>query len=136
MTVFTRPVRLLKSIIFSDFDTDFFNNPSQHLMDILNLHNLYQLTNSPTRITQTTNSCLDLIITQSPHLVTRTVVPPAICSDHSAPCAYIRNTLTKNKPFNRIIYNYNKLDTNKFCNLLAQVNWKNTIESNRTDVKM
>ena len=89
------------------------------------MHHLFQLTNSATRITESTSSCLDLIMTQSPHIVSRTEVLPAICSDHSVPCAYIRNTVIKNKPFKRIIYNYSKLDSNKFCNLLTNVNWRN-----------
>ena len=134
MTVFTRPVRLLKFIILGDFNTDFFSNPSQNLMDILNLQNFYQLTFSPTRITETTNSCSDLIITQIPQLVTYTEVLPAICNDHSVPFLYIRNAKTKKKPFTRIIYNYNKLNTDKCCNLLAQVSWTNIIESNTIDV--
>ncbi|WP_419611672.1 reverse transcriptase domain-containing protein [Thiolapillus sp.] len=125
---------VLKFIILGDFNTDVFNNPSQHLTDILNQHQLYQLINSPTRITETTSSCLDLIITQSPQLVTRTEVLPAICSDHSVPCAYVRNTVIKNKPFKRIIYNYSKLNVDKFCNLLRQVNWINIIENNTMDV--
>ena len=93
------------------------------------MHQLFQLTNSATRITELTSSCLDLIMTQSPHIVSRTEVLPAICSDHSVPCAYIRNTVIKNKPFKRIIYNYSKLDSNKFCNLLTNVNWRNIIEN-------
>ena len=103
-------------------------------MDILNVHQLFQLTNSATRITELTSSCLDLIMTQSPHIVSRTEVLPAICSDHSVPCAYIRNTVIKNKPFKRIIYNYSKLDSNKFCNLLTNVNWRNIIENDTIDL--
>ena len=95
---------VVKFIILGDFNTDFFNNPSQHLMDILNVHQLFQLTNSATRITESTSSYLDLIVTQSPHIVSRTKVLPAICSDHSVPCAYIRNTVIKNKPFKIYIY--------------------------------
>ena len=73
-------------------------------------------------------------MTQSPHIVSRTEVLPAICSDLSVPCAYIRNTAIKNKPFKRIIYNYNKLDSNKFCNLLTNVNWRNIIENDTIDL--
>ena len=125
---------VVKFIILGDFNTDFFNNPSQHLMDILNVHHLFQFTNSTTRITASTSSCLDLIMTQSPHIVSRTEVLPAICSDHSVPCAYIRNTVIKNKPFKRITYNYSKLDSNKFCNLLTNVNWRNIIENDTIDL--
>ena len=39
--------------------------------------------------------------------------------DHRAPFAYIRNTMTKKKTFKRTIYNYSKLDTDTFGNLLA-----------------
>ena len=103
-------------------------------MDILNVHQLFQLTNSATRITELTSSCLDLIMTQSPQIVSRTEVLPAICCDHSVPCAYIRNSVIKNKPFKRIIYNYSKLDSNKFCNLLTNVNWRNIIENDTIDL--
>ena len=48
------------------------------------------------------NNETGLIMTQSPHIVSRTEVLPAICSDHSVPCAYIRNSVIKNKPFKRI----------------------------------
>ena len=105
-------------------------------MDILNVHQLFQLTNSATRITESTSSYLDLIVTQSPHIVSRTEVLPAICSDHSVPCAYIRNTVIKNKPFkNKIyIYNYSKLDSDTFCSLLTYVNWTNIIKNNTIDL--
>ena len=75
------------------------NNPSQHPMDILNVHQPFQLTNSATRITESTSSCLDLIMTQSLHIVSRIEVHPAICSDPSVPCAYIRNSVIENKHF-------------------------------------
>ena len=73
-------------------------------------------------------------MTQSPQIVSRTEVLPAICSDHSFPCAYIRNSVIKNKPFKRIIYNFSKLDSNKFCNLLTNVNWRNVIENDTIDL--
>ena len=98
------------------------------------MHQHFQLTNSATRITESTSSCLDLIMTQSLHIVSRTEVLPAICSDHRVPYAYIRNSVIKNKPFKRIIYNYSKLDSNKFCNLLTNVNWRNIIENDTIDL--
>ena len=105
---------VVKVIILGDFNTDFFNNPSQHLMDILNVHQLFQLTNSAARITESTSSCLDLIMMQSPHIVSRTEDLPATCSDHSFPCAYIRNTVIKKK---KNIYFYFYITT---------VNWTQT----------
>lgn len=75
-------------------------------MDLLNMHHLYHLTKSSTNITETASSYLDLMITPSPQTV---------------PCAYITNAVSKNKPFKRTIYNYNKIDSDKFCNLLINV---------------
>jgi hypothetical protein len=123
----------LKFIILGDFNTDWLDNPSQHLLDIIDLHQLHQIINEPTRVTDTTSSCLDLIMVQNPQIVKRSEVLPEICSDHRIACAHIRNTVIKNKPFKRTIYNYNKLDINKFCTLLSDVNWDNLVENGAID---
>ena len=60
---------MTKFIIFGDLNTDFLNRPSQHLLDMLTLYQLKQLINIRTRTTETTSSCLDLIITQSPQII-------------------------------------------------------------------
>ena len=53
-------------IILGDFNVGCLNNPSKHLPEILHMYQLHQLINSPIRITETTSSCLDLIVTRSP----------------------------------------------------------------------
>ena len=52
----------------------------------------------------------------------------------TASLAHTLETLFQNKPFKRIIYNYSKLDSNKFCNLLTNVNWRNIIENDTIDL--
>ena len=111
---------MTKYILLGDFNTDLFDNPSKHLLDILNMYHLHQLINSPTRITETTSSCLDLIITQSPRIVKYTDVLPSFCSDHSVPCAVLQQPKHHSHRFKRTIYNYEKLDKNKFCSLLQR----------------
>ena len=115
----------MKFVILGDFNTDFLNRPSQHLLDMLTLYQLKQLINIHTRTTETTSSCLDLIITQSPQIIKRADVLPTICSDHNVPCAFLQNNITKNVSFKRTIYNYNKLNSEKFCNLLSSIDWLN-----------
>ena len=56
---------LLNFVVLGDFNTDFLHNPSQHLLNILTRYNLEQLVTFPTRITENSSTCLDLIITQS-----------------------------------------------------------------------
>ena len=50
------------------------------------MQQLYHLTKLSTNITETKISYLDLMITPSPQIV---------------PCAYIRNAVSKNKPFKK-----------------------------------
>ena len=123
----------LKFLILGDFNTNFLNAPSPHLLDILNRYQLKQLIKEPTRITELTNSCLDLVITQSPNIVKSTEVLPPICSDHSVPRTIIRNTIVKEKSFKRTIFNYNKLDIDKFCHLLKQMNWNGVVYDKTVD---
>ena len=112
----------LKFVILGDFNTDWLSSPSQHLIDILDIFQLTQLVNEPTRITDNTSTCIALVIVQSPFLISHIEVLPEICSDHRVPCAYIKNCIPKDKPFKRTIYNYKKLDQNKFNNLLSDTN--------------
>ena len=124
---------MTKYIILGDFNTDFFDNPSKHLLNILNMYQLHQLINSPTRITETTSSCLDLIITQSPRIVKYTDILPSFCSDHSVPCAVLQQPKHHSHRFKRTIYNYEKLDKNKFCSLLQGQNWEDIFETRSSD---
>jgi len=83
----------LKFIAFGDFNSDF-NFPSKHLVNILLMFQLHQLTNSDTRITPTSSTCIDLIITQTPEVIKSIKLLPEICSDHSVPCATVTTIIT------------------------------------------
>lgn len=114
---------MLKFIILGDFNTDFLNNPARHLVDILTRYQLVQLINFPTRITDTSRTCLDLIITQNPLLVKEVVDHPPFCSDHNAPSVTLQPFMNKQCSFKRTIYIYDKLNKLKFLEMLRNVNW-------------
>ena len=99
---------MLKYFILGDFNTDFLSNPSHHLRQILNLYNLHQVTNGPTRITATTSSCLDLILTQSLSVIKSVEILPEICSDHCVPVAVLKHPFHVNSSYKRVIYDYKK----------------------------
>ena len=120
-------------IILGDFNTDWLNNPSKHLTDTLNLYNLHQLVRLPTRITNTSSSCIDLIITQSPDIIKKTDVAPPFCSDHSTPYVYVNQESKRNTSFERMIFNYDKLDKEKFIALLNDVDWNNILTNSPID---
>ena len=122
-----------KFIILGDFNNDILTNASPHLLQIMNRYQLTQYIKKPTRITESSQTCLDLILCQCPSIIVSTDVLPAVCSDHSVPYARIKNEVPKNQSFKRIIYNYNKLDIEKFCNLLNLIDWAEIINDRTID---
>ena len=108
-----------KFIILGDFNDDALPHPSQHMIDILNGYQLKQLITSPTRITNNTATCLDLVITQSPDIIKTVEILPPFCSDHSVPCAVLKQLVHRQSSFQRLIFNYDQLDQEKMCELLG-----------------
>ena len=116
-----------KCIVLGDFNSDFHHNPSPHLLYILFLNNLQQLVTSPTRITETTSSCIDLILTPSKDFIQNTHVLPPICSDHTVPCVKLKNHVKRDPPIKRTILNYSKLDQDKLTVELSKTDWINIL---------
>jgi hypothetical protein len=58
--------------ILGDFNIDYNANKVSLIKDLETIHNLSQLVNFDTRITQTTSTCIDLVLTSNPkqHLIT------------------------------------------------------------------
>ena len=108
--------------VFGDFNSDFLNNPSIHLINLINFNNMTQVIDVPTRITQTTASCLDLIMTSSVDLIKASGVLPPICSDHSVPYIQIYLSKPSNSSYRRTIYNYSNLNANKLISDLTKIN--------------
>ena len=85
--VFNTPHRF---IILGDLNTCFLNNPSPHLVNIIQQYNLHQLVNDYTRITTETKRCIDLVLTSSTDYIGEVSVLPSVCSDHMLPCVKLK----------------------------------------------
>ena len=116
----------LRYIILGDFNSD---NPAAapHLKRILNLNNLFQLVTEPTRVTDNTSTTIDLIITPCPDIISKIAVLPPVKSDHRCPYLELTSKRSYCHSFKRTLYNYSKLDVNKYINLLENVNWNNIV---------
>jgi len=123
----------LKFMFLGDINTDWLNLPSKHYLDILQVFQLHQLVTAPTRITSTSSTCVDHIVVQSRQLIKLVDVSPPFCSDHSVPFAVIHSHQSTRHSFKRQIFNYNKLDKEKFYNMLNNVNWENIFTENSID---
>ena len=93
----------------------------------MNLNNLSQFIDEPTRITDNTESVIDLILTPCPGIVKKTGTLPPVNSDHHCVFVEIFSQPMRTKSFKRTIYNYNKLDIDTFKNKLAETNWDDII---------
>lgn len=124
----------LKYLLLGDFNTNWINQPSHHLLNIINDFQLKQYITEPTRVTDTSNSCIDLIMTQSEYLITHVEVLPEICSDHRVPTCYIKTKKLQNHKFKRTIYNYKNIDQDKFRNLIQNTDWNNIMQTDDVDV--
>ena len=121
-------------IILGDFNSDF-NQPNRKFLDILNMFHLQQLVDSNTRITENSATCLDLILTQNRDFVKHIEILPEICSDHCCPCLSINlNTYIESSSFKRTFYDYSKLKSDKFHNLLNQVNLDSILNNPQIDI--
>jgi len=116
-----------KFIILGDFNSDFNDNPPKQLTDILYLNSLQQLVTCPTRITEHSSTCIDLIITPSTDIVDKVEVIPPICSDHSVPVVYLKHYYKKRSHSKRTILDYNKLDVQKLIDELQKIDWSNIV---------
>lgn len=120
-------------LILGDFNVDFLSNPTKHLIDILNLHSLKQVIHILIRITDTSRTCLDLIITQSPDIIKSSDVLSPFCSDRSVPCVVLKPLVYKQGSFKRTIYNYTKSDSAKCCELLGNEYWNSIFDNGSLD---
>ena len=87
-------------------------------------NNLFQLINEPTRITATSQTILDLVITDSPGHCTShfTLSPPANC-DHNVIVAKFNLSVPRPRAYRRHIWNFNSVDVNLLTHSLSSFNW-------------
>ena len=99
------------------------------LIDLLHLNNLFQLIKEPTRITSTTSTILDLIITDSPGYVTNFGVTAPLCNfDHSTIFCEMSLSYKTELPYKRRIWNYNEGDYQLMRSLFSQAPFEAGIE--------
>ena len=101
-----------------------FNVPTSKLNSIYELHQLSQLINEPTRVTLTTSSLIDHVVTNTPEKISHSGVVHTGISDHSLIYAIrkIRH-FQKNDDFVEI-RNMKNFNENNFVNELLNQHWE------------
>ena len=84
-------------VILGDLNADFQTPQGRNLLNFCNMQNLTHLISEPTRITNTTSTVLDQIITTVPNFVnTTSVSPPVSSNDYCTVGFHMNFKLTRN----------------------------------------
>ena len=107
------------------FDSNHIESELQNrLRNLVFANNLSQMITEPTRITQTSEYLLDLVITDSPGYVLNSGVTPPICKvDHHGVFCKLNFKSPKVNSFCRKIYNYHGADYIQLREALAYAPW-------------
>ena len=111
----------MESIIVGDTNCDYFDksaNDTSHLLKIINTFDLKQIISDYTRVTATTKTCIDHLITNGPVCVLDSGVLPCGISDHDAVFMVknMRAPKLKLPPQSLSVRNYKKFDAQAFRN--------------------
>ena len=117
-------------LIMGDLNADFSDVNGDHLLNLCAVQNLTCHISEPTRITPTSQTCLDQIISNMPNFVTSTsITPPLSTNDHCTVSINLDFKIVKDEPYTRLLWNYKEGDYIGFKNALSEVNWDECFES-------
>ena len=115
-------------IIMGDLNCDFGKSPPDTYTNrIISLNNLYQmvnLINEPTRVTETSASTIDLILSNTPENIVSSGVSHVGISDHSLIYAIRKFVSPKSKSIMREVRDFKHFSDRDFYNDLSQVPWE------------
>ena len=111
-------------ILLGDFNQDMLDlSKSRHIRDLMNIFNLNQVIDTPTRITQNIQTLIDLVLMTSSFNCTGKGVIDPFCSDH-CPVYISSNFLTiKQQSYSRKICCYDRANYDLYRQNLLGCNW-------------
>jgi hypothetical protein len=123
-------------VLVGDFNADqgYEKEAYDILVEFMALNNLHQHVREPTRVTATTASMLDLIITNLPRLVNNVGVGALVHeNDHRTIFGTLNLKTIKRQTFTRDMWNFKSADFDKFREELDQTDWEPCFESDNID---
>lgn len=121
----------LDLLILGDFNQDILNlNPSCHIYRIMSKFNLHNIINQPTRITATSKTCLDLIMTNHNSIINNYEVLPPFNSDHCTVTAEVVFKSYKQHSYKKKLWKYDQANTEQIENDFENTDWSFIQNSN------
>ena len=112
--------------------------PEAHTRRLQFLSSLYQyrqLINEPTRVTRTSATLIDLILTNKEENISKSGVIHLGISDHSLVFAVRKYCVTKSRQKTRYARNFKRFNANNFLNDLSQMPWEKNLMRVRDSYK-
>ena len=112
-------------ILTGDLNSDLFSSRNNKLIDTMNLFNLTNVIEKPTRITGHSSTLLDpIIISDSVHYSYSDVLKvPSDIGDHDASIIFIECPKFQTRSFQREVWLYERTDHEHFSSKLDTVDW-------------
>ena len=88
---------------------------------------MHQLISDPTYLLPNSSSCIDLIFTDQPNLVLDSDIHPSLHLNCHHQITFSRYNLDVEypPPYERLVWDYNKANTESIKQALMQINWQN-----------
>ena len=119
-------------IIVGDLNDNLLNNGNSVLQAMINNYGLIQVITEPTRITPTSRTLLDPVITNNEHLIQSSGVLDPICSDHCPTYATLR-FYKPNRTYRKHIWKYDDGDYASMNMHFLNTNWDHMLDTNNTE---
>ncbi|XP_071944832.1 uncharacterized protein [Antedon mediterranea] len=107
-----------------------------HLNDIMNIFGLKQLILTPTRITETSESTIDLILTNCEYLHLHTSVFPCGFSDHEYVYTCLSSKTPKMNHYTKTFRSFKNFNEINFLNELQHQNWQDLYNLTNVDAAL
>ena len=116
--------QLQNLFILGDLNADPETYNGRKLKEFCDFQNLACTVNEPTRITDSTATILDQVLTNSACYINKIeVTPPVSTNDHCTVGCFLDFKISKEVSYERFIWQYNKANFNEFRNALSTTNF-------------
>ena len=114
-------------LIIGDINCDWsatqHDSSTKRLIFLSTLYNLHQLIAEPTRVTKTSSTLIDLILTNQPEHISCSGVIDLGLSDHSLIYAIRKHLTPRSKQTRKEVHNYKRFNERDFIDDLSNVPW-------------
>ncbi len=120
--------RIHDIIVLGDFNADDKTRDGDKFNLFVGINHLTSLINDPTRFTPTSQTKLDRIITNAPHIVSKShVLDPLMSNDHCTIGMHLKFNMSKSSSYKRLMWDYNRADFDGLQDYLQGIDWSETL---------